>query len=180
VNFCSNCGSPDLKFSIPEGDSLPRFWCPNCNTIHYQNPRLIVGTLTTFEDKVLLCKRAIEPRYGLWNLPAGFLENGETAEAGALRETWEEAFAKPKLVRLHCVYSLPHVNQVYLHFLARLEKPEFSSGPESLEVKLLTEEEIPWGEIAFTSTSFALKKYFEFRHQADFHGVHIGMLDRKN
>lgn len=140
---------------------------------------MIVGTLTTFEDKVLLCKRAIEPRYGLWNLPAGFLENGEAAEAGALRETWEEAFAKPKLLRLHCVYSLPHVNQIYLHFLAELIKPEFSSGPESLEVELLTEEEIPWGEIAFTSTEFALKKYFEYRNQRDFHGVHIGMLDRK-
>lgn len=135
---------------------------------------MIVGTLATYQQKVLLCKRAIEPRYGLWNLPAGFLENGETAEAGALRETWEEAFAQPKIIRLHCVYSLPHVNQVYLHFLAELTEPAFSVAPESLEVALFSEEEVPWKEIAFTSTEFALRKYFEHRHNPDFHGVHMG------
>lgn len=172
VNYCSHCGSQQLVFEIPEGDNRARFICKNCHTIHYQNPRMVVGCLPVFEDKILMCRRAIEPRYGLWNLPAGYLENGETVEEGALRETWEEARAEVELRRLHCLYNLPHVHQVYLHFLAYMEKANFEAGPESLEVKLFTPEELPWGDIAFSSSKFAIEKYLE--HGSDYKGIHIG------
>ena len=133
-----------------------------------------MGVLATYENKVLLCKRAIEPRKNLWNLPAGFLENGETAEEGALRETLEEASATVKIEKLHCIYSIPKANQVYLHFLAKMERPEFSVTPESTEVGLFTEDEIPWNEIAFSSTEFALRKYFE--QGINYTGTHIGHI----
>ncbi len=171
MNFCSNCGSDHLNFSIPEGDNVARYWCASCKTIHYQNPKIIVGCLPVYKNKVLLCKRAIPPRYGLWNLPAGFMENGETTEQGAMRETWEEAQAEVTIVKLHCVYSIPHVNQVYLHFLAHLKEPVFASGPESLEVDLFSPEEIPWADMAFSSSTFALEKYIA---EKDYTGVHLG------
>ncbi|MFP4092355.1 MAG: NUDIX hydrolase [Cyclobacteriaceae bacterium] len=172
MNYCSNCGSDQLNFEIPEGDNRARYFCRHCETIHYQNPKLVVGCLPVYEEKILICKRAIEPRYGLWNLPAGYLENGETVQEGALRETWEEARAEVEIVKLHCIYNLPHVNQVYLHFLANMKKPVFSCGSESLEVKLVDEASIPWEDIAFSSSKFALKKYIEFKE--NYTGVHIG------
>ena len=129
--------------------------------------------MATWQNKVLLCKRAIEPRKNLWNLPAGFLENGETAEEGAIRETHEEAMAFVEIQKLHCIYSIPNANQVYLHFLANLSEPEFGTTAESLEVGLFAEDEIPWDEIAFSSTEFALKQYFSApKHE----GVHIGHI----
>ncbi len=172
MNYCSTCGSSELTFNIPPGDNRARFICQNCQTIHYQNPKMVVGCLPVFEDRILMCRRAIEPRKGLWNLPAGYLENGETVEEGALRETWEEARAEVEIIRLHCLYNLPHVEQVYIHFLAVLKKEEFSSGPESLEVRLFNHDEIPWEDIAFSSSSFAIKKYLEFNK--NYHGIHIG------
>lgn len=135
---------------------------------------MVVGCLPVYKNKILLCRRAIEPRYGLWNLPAGYLENHETVEAGAKRETWEEAQAKVKIIQLHCIYNLPHINQVYMHFLAHLEDGHFSCGSESLEVKLFREEEIPWDSLAFSSSSFALEKYFA--HGENYQGIHIGTL----
>lgn len=162
MNFCSTCGSDQLEFRIPEGDSFERFICGSCETIHYTNPNVVVGCLALYEDKVLLAKRAISPRKGYWNIPAGFLENKETVVEGALREMWEEALARPEIVRLHCVYDLPSSHQLYLHFLGRLTEPEFGVGVESLEVRLFSEDEIPWDEIAFSSSRFALKKFFEF------------------
>jgi ADP-ribose pyrophosphatase YjhB (NUDIX family) len=133
---------------------------------------MVVGCLPVFENKILMCRRAIEPRRGLWNLPAGYLENGETVEEGAIRETWEEARARVKLLRLHCLYNLPHVHQVYLHFLAEMEDEAFSAGPESLEVALFSHENIPWDEIAFSSSSFAIREYI--RHGKAFEGIHMG------
>ncbi|MDZ7608211.1 MAG: NUDIX hydrolase [Cyclobacteriaceae bacterium] len=121
MNYCSKCGSDQIRFRVPEGDTYHRFICDNCNTIFYQNPRIIVGCLPIIGDQLMLCKRAIEPQKGLWNLPAGFLENGEKAEDGAARETLEESGALVELVKLHVVFSLPKVNQVYLHYLARLK-----------------------------------------------------------
>jgi len=172
MNFCSNCGSDKISLEVPEGDSFKRFVCKNCGTVHYQNPRVIVGCLATYEDKILICKRNIEPRFGLWNLPAGFMENGEKAEDGAIRETFEESNANVEIIKLHVVFSIPHVNQVYLHFLGKIKEPSFKATPESAEVRLFTREEIPWNKIAFHSTAFALEKFIEFG--PDYPGVHIG------
>jgi len=125
----------------------------------------------------MLCKRAIEPQKGLWNLPAGFLENGEKAEEGAARETLEESNARVDIIKLHLVFSLPKVNQVYLHYLARLRNRDFGPTKESSEVRLFKIAEIPWDDIAFHSTSFALEKFIEFGR--DFQGVHLGSYDGK-
>jgi ADP-ribose pyrophosphatase YjhB (NUDIX family) len=116
MNFCSQCGEK-LSFRIPDGDSLPRHICDKCHTIHYQNPKVVVGCLPEWKDKILLCRRAIEPRYGLWTLPGGFLENGETASAGASRETLEEANARVEVGSLYTFISLPHINQLYVMFV---------------------------------------------------------------
>jgi ADP-ribose pyrophosphatase YjhB (NUDIX family) len=172
MNFCSHCGSP-LEFRVPEGDSLPRFVCPACGTIHYQNPKMVVGCIPEWEDKVLLCKRAIEPKYGLWTLPAGFMENGETTAEGALRETWEEAGARVELGPLYTLFNLPHVNQVYFMFRARLLDLDYQPGTESLEVRLFAESDIPWEQIAFRTVRASLELYFQDRRKGGF-GFHFG------
>ncbi len=177
INYCNNCGSK-VRFGPVPDDDRPRHHCTTCATILYQNPNMIVGTLPCWEDKVLLCKRAIEPRYGLWTLPAGFLEFGETAEEGAVRETTEEARADIRTSRLFSVYSLPKVGQVYLMFLADLLNLNFAAGKESLEVRLFRKQEIPWDEIAFSAIRFTLEKYFEHQHQLRT-DVFMGFLDHK-
>ncbi|UCF35647.1 MAG: NUDIX hydrolase, partial [Acidobacteriota bacterium] len=143
MKFCSECGGP-TTVKVPRGDSYERDVCERCNRIFYRNPRIVVGTLPRWKGQILLCRRAIEPRYGFWTLPSGFMENGESVEEGALRETREEARAEVSIVRLFSVFSLPHVNQVYLTFLADLKTPEFGAGAESLEVRLFQPSEIPW------------------------------------
>ena len=155
-----------------------RYVCKNCETIHYSNPNIITGCLPVWEDKVLLCKRAIAPRIGYWNIPGGFLENGEKVEEGAMREVWEEAEAKVKILGVHTIYSLPSVNQIYIHFLSELIRPEFGPGPESLEVELFSESEVPWEEIAFSSSMFALKRYFEDQKKG-IRQVHLGAFELK-
>ena len=160
MKYCSNCGSR-VSLKIPDGDSFERYVCSNCNTIHYQNPRMIVGCIPVWEDKILLCRRAIDPKYGMWTVPAGFLENSETAEQGAIRETEEESGAHVELVRLHSLYSLPHVGQVYAIYLANMTSAHFDAGKESLECRFFAINEIPWDEIAFTAVTFSLKKYVE-------------------
>jgi ADP-ribose pyrophosphatase YjhB (NUDIX family) len=165
LKYCSQC-SASLDFRVPDGDNLPRFICNSCGTIHYENPRLIVGCIPFWEEKVLLCKRAIEPRKGYWTIPAGFMENGELAEEGAMRETREEANAEVEIVGIHTVYSIPHINQVYMFFLARLKSLEFSPGVESLETRLFEEGEVPWEDMAFTSVKFCLQSYFEQKDSA--------------
>ncbi|NLR90393.1 MULTISPECIES: NUDIX hydrolase [Flammeovirga] len=162
MKFCSNCGSDRLQFIIPEGDHKERFVCPDCNTIHYQNPRVIAGCIPMYNGKVLLGKRAIEPRYGFWNLPAGFLECGETPEEGALRELYEETHAKGKIVRLHTIFSLPQFNQVYMLYLVDLESDYATPTSESTEVAFYDLDNIPWEDIAFESTTFTLEKLIEF------------------
>src|SRR5690606_27510596 len=139
--------SNSLVYTIPGGDTRARYCCSHCGTIHYQNPKIVVGCIPVFEDKILLCRRAIEPRYGLWNLPAGYLENGETVEEGALRETREEASIEVELVRLHSIYNLLHVQQVYLFFLAKMHSPQCACGAESLEVQLFEEMHLPWNQL---------------------------------
>ena len=145
MKFCSHCGASPLVFRVPEGDTLPRFVCAACGEIHYQNPKIVVGCLPEWEGRVLLCKRAIEPRHGLWTLPAGFLENGETVVAGAERETLEEARARVDIGELYTLISLPQINQVYMVFRARLKDLDFGPGPESLEVRLFDETRNPVG-----------------------------------
>lgn len=163
MNYCSNCGSADLEFTVPNGDNRKRFICKNCGTIHYSNPKIVTGCLPIWEDKVLLCKRAIEPRKGFWNVPGGYMENGESVEEGAIREVWEEAGAKVKIIGMHTLFSIPRINQVYIHFLGLLENLDYSVGEESLEVELFLEQTIPWDDIAFHSSTYTLKQYFEDR-----------------
>ena len=132
MKFCSHCGAT-VTHKIPAGDALPRYVCDACDTIHYQNPRMVAGCIPEWEDKILLCRRAIEPRHGLWTVPAGYMENGETLAAGAARETLEEACARVEIGALYAVYNIPHVNQVYLLFRARLLDLDFKPGDETLE-----------------------------------------------
>ena len=160
MKFCSECGSANVTLRIPEGDTLPRSVCGECATIHYQNPRVVVGSLPVWEGRILLCKRAIEPRLGLWTLPAGFLENGESVEQGAQRETLEEANARVKLGELYTMISLLHVHQVYMMFRAELSDLDFGPGPESLEVRLFDEAEVPWESIAFRTITRTLRCWF--------------------
>lgn len=176
MKYCSNCGNK-LSFGPVPDDDRARFFCEKCKMVHYENPNMIVGCLPRWEDQVLLCKRAIGPRYGLWTLPAGFLEMGEKVEEGALRETREEANANVEIVRLFSVYNLPTVGQVYLIFLADLLDLNFGAGHESLEVKLFKEKDIPWNEMAFSAIRFSLEKYFESHQNSNPH-VFMGTLNR--
>lgn len=162
---------------IPEGDTLPRYVCPACRAIHYQNPKMVVGCIPEWESKILLCRRAIPPREGMWTLPAGFMENNETLAQGAARETLEEANARVKIRELYAVYNLPHISQVYLLFRAELLDLDFFPGAESLDVKLFEEHEIPWKEIAFRVIHDPLKRYLEERKQGR-PVFHMGMIDR--
>jgi ADP-ribose pyrophosphatase YjhB (NUDIX family) len=171
MNYCSKCGSNQITLTVPEGDSKTRLVCGACGTIHYQNPRLVVGTIPIFEGKVLMCQRGIEPRKGLWNLPVGFMENGETMPEAAKRETWEETGAEVEIVRLHTTYHVLHINQVLVFYLAKMHTAIFEAGVESQDVRLFALEEIPWEQIAFPAHTFILQKYLE---NPQFEGVHIG------
>jgi len=164
MKFCSQCGGTVLRH-IPEGDNRERAVCPHCQTIHYVNPKNVVGTLLFKNDQVLLAKRAIEPRYGKWTLPAGFMENGESVHQAARRETWEEACAKVDELHLLGVYSLPHISQVYLFFHGELSNMDFAPGDESLETRLFTREEIPWQELSFSVVTACLQYYYSERFQ---------------
>ena len=167
MKFCSKCGKPVTQ-QIPEGDNLPRYVCNSCQTIHYQNPNIVTGCIPVYGDKILLCKRAIEPRSGLWTLPAGFMENAETLEQAAMRESMEEARANVQLEQLYTVFSLPHVSQVYMMFRATLLDENFGAGPESLEVRLFEEAQIPWQQLAFKTIYATLKYFFEDRRRGEF------------
>lgn len=173
MNYCSHCGHHPLDFKIPPGDGRPRYVCAHCGTIHYQNPRNVVGTVPVWGEQVLLCKRAIEPRLGWWTLPAGFMELGETTSQCAERETFEESGARVELQQLFSVQSVPHVDQVHLFYLAKMNEPVFEAGEESLEVRLFHEHEIPWDEIAFTTVSQTLRHFFEDRRNGSF-AIHSG------
>lgn len=160
MNYCSQCGKPVI-LRIPEGDNRERHVCEHCDVIHYQNPRIIAGCIPCHGDQVLLCKRAIEPRYGLWTLPAGFMENGETTRQGASRECYEEAKARMENHHLYGVFDVPQINQVYIFYRGQLSDLSFGAGDESLEVALYQEHQIPWGELAFPVIELALHYYFE-------------------
>jgi ADP-ribose pyrophosphatase YjhB (NUDIX family) len=167
MKFCSNCGG-QIHQLIPAGDNRLRHVCSQCGTIYYQNPRIIAGCLPIWEEQVLLCRRAIEPRLGFWTLPAGFMENGETLEQAAARETHEEACARVRNLSLYTLFDLPHINQVYMLFRAELVDLDFSAGEESLDVRLFHEHEIPWSELAFPTIGRTLECYFSDRHHHQF------------
>lgn len=177
MNFCSHCGSGNLEYTIPEGDHFFRYTCPNCSTIHYQNPNVVTGAIPVLGDKILLARRGITPRKGFWNLPCGFLELNETLEEGAVREVKEETGARIALHYLHTVYNLPHANQIYIIFLATLRDENFVINTESTEIKLFHLDEIPWDEIAFSSNTFALQAYRKDVAQG-FKGVHMGTFKK--
>ena len=162
MNICSNCGSAELVKKIPEGDNLERFVCNKCAYIHYQNPNIVTGVLAyTDQHELILCKRSIEPRNGYWTLPAGFLENGESIQEGALRETMEEAKLEVSDVKLFTVLSVPHINQIYTFFTGKVVNDDFGPTPESSEVELFKFDDIPWSELAFPTVIKTLKLFLE-------------------
>ena len=167
MKFCCYCSSPVVS-RVPPGDSLPRWVCDECGEIHYQNPKLVLGTIPEHGERILLCRRAIEPRYGYWTLPAGFMENGETAGQGAVRETLEEAGARVELGAPFSMVSVPRVNQVHVFYRARLLDLEFKPGEETLEVALFDEAAIPWKDIAFRTVGLTLKFWLSDRKTGSF------------
>lgn len=178
MKFCTRCGA-SVSLRIPAGDDRERFVCSACEEIHYINPRVIVGCLAIHENKVLLCKRAIEPRRNYWTLPAGFMENGETSLQGAARETWEEARARVRNLELYRLFDVPHISQVYLFYRCDLVDGEFGVGPESTDSALFSEAEIPWDEIAFPVVKETLAEYFADLPGDDF-PVRVSAIDRRN
>jgi ADP-ribose pyrophosphatase YjhB (NUDIX family) len=167
IKHCRACGG-EVRYQTPADDNRDRATCVVCTTIHYENPLNVVGTLPVWHDRVLLCRRAIEPRRGLWTLPAGFMELGETTAQGAIRETTEEAGARVELEGLYSLINVVRVGQVHLFYRARLLGADFAPGTESLEVKLFAEDEVPWDEIAFRTTRMTLQFYFDDRRQGQF------------
>ncbi len=168
IRHCKNCGSAVVYRQPDDGDIKERAICPNCHTVHYENPLIIVGTVPHFGDKVLLCKRNIEPRWGKWTLPAGFMELGETTAHGAARETIEEAGAQFEMEGLFTVLNVVRVGQVHLFYRAKLLSDQFNPGHESLEARLYSEAEIPWDEIAFKTVQQTLELFFEARRVGHF------------
>ena len=162
MNFCSQCGAR-VALRIPPGDNLPRYVCDACGTIHYQNPKLVVGCVPEHDGRIVLCRRAIEPRHGFWTVPAGFMENGETLQRAAARESLEEALIDVEIGSLLCIADVLYAHQVHVFFRGRLRSPSYGAGVESLETKLVRPEDIPWSELAFPSTEFALRRYLEDR-----------------
>lgn len=162
MNFCSHCGNP-VTLRIPTGDTRPRFVCGHCHLVHYQNPKVVAGCIAVWQGQVLLCRRAIEPRRGFWTLPAGFMENGETLQQAASRETMEEACAQVTDLALYTVFDLPHISQVQVFYRAEMSEPVFAVGEESLEVGLFAQNQIPWAELAFPTVGRTLEYFFADR-----------------
>lgn len=174
MNYCSHCGAL-VSLKVPTGDNLPRHVCERCGAIHYQNPKLVIGAIPEWEDRILLCRRAIEPRAGLWTLPAGFMENTETTAQAAARETLEEACARIEVGEMFSLINVPHISQVHILYRARLLDLDFAPGAESLEVQLFRESAIPWETIAFRTIGMTLRYYFADR-AAGSYGFHVGDL----
>ena len=167
MRFCPNCAAPLVR-KIPELDDRERDVCEACGAIHYSNPKVVTGCLVTAGDRVLLARRAIEPRHGFWTLPAGFMENGETTADGAARETWEEARANVEIEGLYTVFNLPHIDQVHMFFRGRLVGGAFAPGPESLEVALFEADAIPWDELSFPVVRDTLRYWTEDRRRGHY------------
>jgi len=172
IKHCRVCGQL-VEYRIPADDNRERAVCPACGEIHYENPINVVGTVPVWGEQVLLCRRNIEPRYGLWTLPAGFLELGETVAAGAQRETDEEAGAHFEMQDLFTIYNVVRAGQVHFFYRARLHDTEFNPGPETIEARLFREDEVPWEQVAFRTVRETLRRYFEDRRQGSF-SLHVG------
>ncbi len=168
IKHCKACGAA-VEYRVPDdGDTKQRAVCPACKTVHYENPLMVVGTVPHWGEQVLLCKRNIEPRFGKWTLPAGFMELDETTAEGAARETIEEAGAKFEMEGLFSIISVPRVGQVHLFYRAKLLSDEFNPGTETMEARLFSEDEIPWNEIAFHTVKETLKRYYSDRRAGQF------------
>lgn len=178
MKFCSACGAA-VAVRIPAGDNRERYVCDRCATIHYQNPKVVAGCVAVWQDKVLLCRRAIKPRYGMWTLPAGFMELGESTREAAAREALEEANAVVEELTLYALYNLVHISQVYVMFRGRLRNGHASAGEESLEVDLFQEQHIPWRELAFPVVSETLQRYFQERRDGVYR-IHSGDILRRS
>lgn len=175
MNFCPSCAAP-VERRVPEGDHLPRSVCTRCGTIHYRNPKLIAGCVPEFDGRILICRRAIEPRRGYWTIPAGFMEVGETLQQAAARECHEEALARVEIGSLCAIVHVLHAEQVHVMFRATLSDPVFGIGAESLEVELCDEHEMPWAELAFRSVEFTLRRYFADRAEGR-SGLHYHTIE---
>lgn len=175
MNCCIQCGHQTIK-KKPLGDEKLRLVCTHCGKIHYENPKIICGALVTSGQKVLLCRRAIEPRYGLWTLPAGYMELSETMAEGAARETFEEAEAHIHIEHMYCMYDIPKIGQIYTLFKAHLLDDHFGAGPETLESRLFEEHDIPWNDLAFPSVKKTLQHYFKDRINGTF-PIHLETID---
>ncbi|HET8691217.1 MAG TPA: NUDIX hydrolase [Steroidobacteraceae bacterium] len=162
MKFCGCCGAP-VETRVPDGDHRPRAVCTACGTVHYRNPRLIAGCVPEHDGRILVCRRAIEPRRGYWTIPAGFMETGESLQQAAARECQEEALARVEVGTPCAIVHVLHAEQVHVMFRARLADPDFGVGPESLETTLCAERDIPWADLAFRSVEFCLRRYFEDR-----------------
>lgn len=160
--------APRFRREVPAGDDRQRLVCRDCGFVDYENPKIVVGSVAAWEDKILLCRRAIEPRHGFWTLPAGYLELHEAAAEGARREAWEEARARLEIDQLLAVYSIPRISQIQLIYRARLTSPEVSAGPETLELDLFEWDSIPWDQLAFPSVHWALADYHAVREEVVF------------
>ncbi len=167
MNFCSHCGGTVVR-KVPENDNMSRYICTSCGMIHYENPKLVVGSIPVWEDRILLCKRDIEPRKGFWTLPAGFLENGETTADGARRETLEETGSTIVDLTPYLMVDIVYIHQIYFMYRARLSAPDFHPTPESVEVRLFDEASIPWNDIAFLVIEKTLRQYFADRPSGRF------------
>ena len=174
MKFCSDCGS-SVSRRVPTGDLLSRFVCDTCETIHYQNPKVVVGCLPEWGNQILLCRRAIDPRIGFWTFPAGFMEQNESAEEAAARETLEEAQAEVEITSLYAVFSLPHISQVYMIFRGAMRSPGYGAGSESLEAHLFHPDAIPWDRLAFPVIAEALHRYVDDKSRGVY-DIHVGTV----
>lgn len=176
MKFCSACAGP-IERRIPDGEDRERSVCSSCGMIHYENPRMVVGCIVEERDRLLLCKRAIEPRHGYWTVPAGFLELGESTVQGAVRETLEEAGARVQVIAPYAHFDIPYIGQAYIFYRARMLSPEFCAGTESLEVKLVAPDEIPWDQLAFQVVRVSLEFYLQDKVTTQFR-MHHGIITR--
>jgi ADP-ribose pyrophosphatase YjhB (NUDIX family) len=175
IQHCRVCGST-ITYRIPSDDNRERAVCNSCGEIHYENPLNVVGTVPVWCEQVLLCRRNIEPRFGMWTLPAGFMELGESTAQGALRETIEEAGAQVEMQGLFTMLNVVRVGQVHLYYRARMLSTELNPGPETIEARLFTEQDIPWAELAFRTVRETLQHFFADRRQGHF-GLHVGDIE---
>lgn len=178
MDYCSRCGSQN-ELRIPDGEDRERHVCTACGSVHYVNPKMVVGCIVEHGGRILLCKRAIQPRYGYWTIPAGFMELGESAPRGAARETYEEARARVEIVAPYAHFDVPHIGQAYLIYRARMLDDAFAPGPESLEVELVEPREIPWDELAFKAVRFALELHCEDQASGRYRH-HLGSVVRSD